>query len=367
MTRILHVRNSDIFGSPERLIISQCRGIKDFEWTVATFVRNEGMSRFSEETAKAGIDTFAIPEKRAADTAILSRLRRIVRDRQVGMIVSHDYKANLTSWLATRGLGLPLVAHYHGVTAEDVKVRLYNAIDSVMLRKMIRVIAVSEHTKRHLLNRGIKESRIVVIPNGIDSNQATDHLHTHTPIGNRPIRMIAAGRFSSEKGFDILFDALNLIKDSLPPWQLAVYGKGPEESRLRQQVDMYQLSNNIEFCGFVDDIAPVLRTMDMLVVTSRSEGMPLIILEAWREHLGVVATPVGGIPEMITSGHNGLLSATTTVADVAETLKAAINDAERIHRYGKEGYTTLRTKYSLEQQSQSLTMLYTDVLSGRGK
>jgi len=365
MNRILHVRNSDLYGSPERLIIGQCRQIKEFEWVVATFVRDGGMNRFAEESAKAGLETFAIPEKRVADTAIIGRLRRIIKDRQINMVVSHDYKATAISWLATRGLGIALVACYHGETTEDAKVRLYNVVDSIMLRKMHRVIAVSQFTRNHLVSRGIREKRIVVIPNAIDASTLSDNAPIREPIVSRPILMIAAGRFSREKGLDILLDALATVKNSAPAFKLYLYGKGPEESNLRMQVENLGLTEIVEFCGFVDDIAPVFRSMDMLVMTSRSEGMPLIILEAWKERLGVIATAVGGIPEMIESGKNGILIDSPDVAKVSEALVSAMKNMDAISSYGRKGFELLRTIYNYDQQAVALATVYREVLAER--
>jgi glycosyltransferase involved in cell wall biosynthesis len=365
MNRILHVRNSDLYGSPERLIIGQCRQIQEFEWVVATFVRDGGMNRFAEESARAGIETFAIPEKRLADTAIIGRLRRIIKDRQIDMVVSHDYKATTVSWLATRGLGTALVACYHGETSEDAKVRLYNVVDSIMLRKMLRVIAVSHFTRNHLISRGIREKRIVVIPNAIDASTLSDVAPIREPIGSRPIRLIAAGRFSREKGLDILLDALPTVTNDAPAFKLYLYGKGPEESNLRKQVEILGLTEIVEFCGFVDDIAPVFRTMDMLVMTSRSEGMPLIILEAWKERLGVVATAVGGIPEMIESEKNGILIDSPDVMKVSQALVAAMKNMEGIAMLGRRGFELLKETYNYDQQAVALASLYREVLTER--
>jgi glycosyltransferase involved in cell wall biosynthesis len=367
MKRILHVRNSDMYGSPERLIIGQCRQIKTFEWVVATFVRDGGINRFAEESAGAGIETFAIPEKRLADTAIIGRLRRIIKDRQIDMVVSHDYKATCVSWLATRGLGTALIACYHGETTEDVKVRLYNMVDSIMLRKMHRIIAVSQYTRTQLISRGIKEKRIVVVANAIDATALSEIAPIREPLGERPIRMISAGRFSREKGLDLLLDAVASVKDSAPAFKLYLYGKGAEEFRLRKQVELLGLSNIVEFCGFVDDIAPVFRTMDMLVMTSRSEGMPLIILEAWKERLGVVATAVGGIPEMIQSEKNGLLIDSPDVKKISESLISAMNNMEAIAVYGSKGFELLKTTYNYETQAVALLAVYDNVLKERRK
>jgi len=367
MSRILHVRNSDIYGSPERLIIGQCLHIKEFEWVVATFVRNGGMNRFAEESARAGIETFAIPETRVADTQIITQLRHIIRDRNIEMVVSHDYKASLVSWIATRGLGTSLVAIYHGVTSEDAKVRLYNAIDTLMLKKMLKVIAVSQYTRTHLISRGIREKRIVVVPNAVDATTLSLSAPPKQPLGSRQLRLVAAGRFSREKGFDILLDAVARVKDTAPPFRLFLYGKGPEETTLRKMIESLALTEIVEFCGFVDDIAPVFRTMDMLVMTSRSEGMPLIILEAWRERLGVVATAVGGIPEMIESGTNGLLIQSSETGAVSEALVSAMNNMEAIAEYGRRGFELLKSTYNYENQSACLAAVYREAFAERKK
>lgn len=353
---ILHLRSSDIFGSPERLIIGQCRQLSQFHFLCGSFAKNNAVPKFLDECAREGFETVALNESFTGDLRVISQLREAINSRKIDLVVSHDYKSTFYTYWAARSLPVKRIAYYHGVTSEDFKVKIYNAIDTFTLRRTPHIVAVSEHTKKLLMQRGIEPHAISVVPNAIDATKLTAPEPNRSTDG--PVKLIGAGRFSFEKGFDILIEAIAEIKDSVPPFVLYLYGRGPEEERLRQMVTRYNLGSVVQFMGFIDDIKPIFRTMDALVISSRSEGMPLIILEAWSEYLGIVATQVGGIPEMITPGETGLLVPPLDVSALKQSLTEAITDRYRMWQFGSAGHRQLPAKYSYARQGELLADIY---------
>ncbi len=353
---ILHLRSSDLFGSPERLIIGQCRHLPQFQFICGSYARNNVQPKFLTECANSGIPTVALHESFPGDLRVIPQLRDIIKSKKVDLIVSHDYKSTFYSYWATNGLPTNRIAYYHGVTSEDFKVKVYNAIDTFMLKRTPRVIAVSEHTKRLLIHRGIATDKISVVPNAVD----TATLPTTPPNRSEsgPVKLIGAGRFSYEKGFDILVEAIACIPADAPPFVVYLYGQGPEEDRLRELVKTLKQEDRIQFMGFVADIRSVFKTMDALVMSSRSEGMPLIILEAWAERLGVLATTVGGIPEMIIDGQSGIVVPPYDITALSTALRHTIDNRKLMWRFGEEGNRILRERYSLTRQAILLNDIY---------
>jgi glycosyltransferase involved in cell wall biosynthesis len=303
------------------------------------------------------LETVAFDESFIGDIRVIRQLSDIIANRNIDLLVTHDYKSNFYGYFACRKHKLPQLAYFHGLTTENFRMKLYNAIDRFMLRKMSRIITVSNITRQLLIKRGITPDKIDVVFNAIDSSSMiTESVQKER--SDKVCRVIAAGRFSHEKGFDVLLKAVAEIKDKSMPFEIHLYGLGIEENRLRQMVKRLKIDHLIRFCGFVDDILPVLSEMDFMALSSRSEGMPVIILEAWSQQLGVLATAVGGIPEMIKSGESGILVDPENVKELAKKLLWAIENREEMVRYGRRGYSLVKQKYTHSVQSDELRKLY---------
>lgn len=355
---ILHLRSSDLYSSPERLIIGQCRFLKDFDSVCASFVRPGQKNKFLEECGKAGINNESISEAFTGDWRTIGQIRELISRYHVDLIVTHDYKSNLFGYRAAVRERIKQIAYFHGLTMEDSKVRLYNAIDRKVLKQIGQVITVSELTKTLLIKRGLEGGRVEVVPNAIDPAVMLSGERNGSK-RSEPIKILGAGRFSHEKGFDLLVQAADKLNKEGCAFKIYLYGTGLEEEKLKEMVNERQLSDKIEFCGFVDDIKPIMREMDFLIMPSRSEGMPVVILEAWSQKLGVVATKVGGIPLMIRDGDNGLLIEPENVDDIALKMKKAIEDRDLADRIGIAGYNEIVEKYSFQVQAKQLTEIYT--------
>ena len=361
MMTILHLRSSEFFGGPERAILGQCKYYKKARLICASFVRPGSTSEFLIRCSETGVKTVTIPERFTGDFGVRRKLVEMIRKEKIDLIISHDYKANFFGRSAAKICGVKQAAHFRGRTTEDRKVWLYNWIDDRVLRKLEHIIVVSEKSKESIVRLGIQQDRVIVVPNGFDMSKS---IAERAPIvdSSRPIRIVAAGRLSSEKGYDILMDALALVSKQAPAFLVDIYGEGPEEQRLKQKVIELKLTDKVNFPGFVSDLLPVFRKADLLVLPSRSEGMPNVVLEAWSQHVAVVAAAVGGLPEMIRHGENGWLADPEDPADLARNIEAAISDSSKMHYYGQMGYETLVERYSFQRQALLLDHVYRQIL-----
>lgn len=361
--KILQLRSSDLFSSPERLIIGQCRYLTDYEFVCASFSRHGHTNRFLKECEAAGITTEHIPESCTGDIRVIGHIRKLITKHAIDLVVTHDYKSNLYGHLASKKPGVEHIAYFHGRTSEDAKVKLYNLIDWCMLRRITRVITVSELTKQLMVDKGVAADKISVVVNGVDPEMLS--IKNRPPHDERSLcdenavrQIVAAGRFSHEKGFDILLEAIHRIKDQSPPFVLHLYGLGPTEDSLRSLTNRLGLDDVVRFCGFVDDILPVFREMDFLVLSSRSEGMPVVVLEAWSQQLGVVATRVGGIPEMIEDGRDGLLVNSEDIQGLSQKILWGLTHVDEMSQFGVRGYELVKERYNYAAQAEALREVY---------
>jgi glycosyltransferase involved in cell wall biosynthesis len=209
----------------------------------------------------------------------------------------------------------------------------------------------------------LNESTIRVVPNAIETEKLVADEFQRTIPTDRPISIVAAGRLSFEKGYDILVRAIAIIKNQTPPFVVSVYGEGPQLGELVETATSLGVADRILFKGFADNMLPVFRESDFMVLPSRSEGMPNVILEAWSQKLGVVSAAVGGVPEMIVHGVGGLLAEPDNSESLAEQLCRAINNRDEMIRFGEVGYQLVQTRYSYQKQSKLLGQLYRDVVN----
>ncbi|UCD94842.1 MAG: glycosyltransferase, partial [Candidatus Zixiibacteriota bacterium] len=318
--KILHLRSSEFFGGPERAIIGQCRSLTKFNLICVSFVRRGGGNRFLDECRKAGIETIVIRDSFPGDFRVIGQISRLVRDLQLDLVITHDYKSNVFAYYALRNAGARQVAHFRGRTAEDLKDKFYNYLNYIYLRKIPRVLTVSSTSREFLIGKGIKADAIRVVPNAIECRHPEKGDTREKRGAGAELRVVAAGRLSYEKGYDVLLRAISIIKDKAPRFVVSIYGHGPEREKLLRMVEELGISDKVRFCGFIDDVKAVFGESDFLILPSRSEGMPNVILEAWSQQLGVLSTAAGGVPEMIDHNVSGLLSVPDDTRALADRL-----------------------------------------------
>jgi len=357
MINILHLRSSDIYSSPERLIIGQCLNLEDCKPVCASFVRSNNPNRFIDECINNNIIVEKIKDSFIGDLRVIKRIREIITVHKINLLISHDYKSNFFAHFALRNQSTVHIAHFHGYTSENRRVALYNFIDKIILKRLSTIIAVSSYSKQLLIKHGIPEKKITVVPNAIDSSSILGRDDSNAR-SNQVINIIAAGRFSYEKGFDYLLEAIALIKDKGLDFKLHLYGSGPEELRLRRMTEEYDIIEEVNFPGFVDNILPILSDMDFLVLSSRSEGMPVIVLEAWSQGVGVISTSVGGVPELITSDKYGILVEPGNVKQLADKILWGIKNIGAMKELGNNGKELVRDEYIYEAQAKKLQNIY---------
>jgi len=357
-TSIIHLRSSEFFGGPERAIIGQCTSMKDHAFTCVSFVRGGVRNDFLETAKKNGIDTAEIHEAFAGDFRVVKQLRRVVGERRADIVVCHDYKANFFGLRALKNGPVSQVAHFRGATTEDRKVRLYNFINKHLLRRIPLVLTVSERSGVFLQQLGVARDRIRVVPNAIENTKLVSPEFHREILTDRPVRIVTAGRLSYEKGYDVLLRAVANIHHTAPAFKVYIYGHGPEEERLKQMAHELGIVDVVEFCGFVDAILPILHDSDWLILPSRSEGMPNVLLEAWSQKLGAVSTAVGGVPEMIEHRQSGLLSPPENANVLGDQMLYALNNPERMLAYGECGYDLVRDRYNYDRQGDLLREIY---------
>ncbi|PLX44071.1 MAG: hypothetical protein C0609_06405, partial [Deltaproteobacteria bacterium] len=182
-------------------------------------------------------------------------------------------------------------------------------------------------------------------------------------IAEDSIMALSAGRLSVEKGFSHLLDAISLIAADLPI-KFVICGDGAMEMELRDRARSLGIENRCLFAGFRRDIQEVMAASDLYVLPSLTEGLPNVVLEAFSYGKPVVATAVGGVPELVEDGVNGILVPPGEPRALAEAVQALVVSPDLMEEYGKAGRTRVSEEFSFKEQTVKLERIYRDVLGG---
>lgn len=262
-----------------------------------------------DEFTHGAMTVHEIPEAGPFDPRIFARAIGIARRERIGIIQSHSYKPHVIALGVRAALGTPWVGHHHGWTAENRKVKLYHQVDGLTLPRADRVVAVAGSARDIVVSEGVPAGRVVLIPNAVEAHDLRTELsreEARAKLGIPHGRTVGAvvGRLSHEKGQDVALQALARVREENVDVVLAFAGDGPDRASLEALTDTLGLRDRVVFLGHQKSVGVVYAASDFLLMPSRSEAMPNALLEAMTVSLPVVATRVGGVPEVANDGEH---------------------------------------------------------------
>ncbi|MBW6514537.1 MAG: glycosyltransferase family 4 protein [Candidatus Syntrophosphaera sp.] len=304
-----------------------------------------------------------------ADLSVVWQLWRVIRKIKPDIVHTHTAKAGqlgrLAAWLAR----VPVILHtFHGNNFSGYFSPLLSWFSVVLERLMARVsqgiISISGQQKAELLKYRIApETKIRVIPRGVDLARIT---HSESVRGEFkkefgiPARYRLAafvGRLTAIKDpflfLEIASAILAIHKDVI----FVFAGDGEQKEDLKARVRELGQQENIIFSGFIQDLRPLYADLDILLLTSRNEGTPVAVIEAMANGVPVIASRVGGIPDLIEDGVSGTLLNAGDIAGFCAAVSAALNEPEKCLRMADAALARVQSEYSLERLQASMTEL----------
>jgi glycosyltransferase involved in cell wall biosynthesis len=312
---------------------------------------------FTELAAKEGFAVDLLPLRRSFQLAGAWRLARLLRRRRIDVLHTHTLAAaNALSRLAGAAARVPVVSHLHIENHFRPSTRRVLAgLDNVTARLAAGLVAVSEDTKRAYERQGYPRGRIEVVYNGVDvpANGASPH--------NEPARIGEVARLCDVKGQRELLHAVAQI----PEARLVLAGRdleqgGAFQAALEHESDRLGIRDRVEF-GFHEDVPALLETLDVVALPSWTEGLPMVLLEAMARARPVVATPVGGTPELVTDDETGLLVPPRDPQALADALRRVLDDPDLARRLGEAGRARVAERFSADEQARRVLAIYDDV------
>jgi glycosyltransferase involved in cell wall biosynthesis len=298
---------------------------------------------------------------------VFASIREIARDLRTlraDILCCSGYKPDVIGWRAARRAGIPVVSISHGWTAATWRVRCYEKLDRCILKQMDMVVCVSNAQAERVRAAGVPVSKMVIIRNGIGAEafvepNAARRDEMASWFAERPRWIVgAAGRMSPEKGFADLIDAASEVLKQRPGAGFVLFGSGPLEDDLKRRVAECGIQEKFVFAGFRSDLNRFLGSLDVNVMSSYTEGLPVVLLEAGAAGVPTVATAVGGIPEVIADGQNGYLVRAGDSSALAQRILAMIDDDAKRKAMGAAARDKVRRDFSFTAMSQQYQELF---------
>ncbi len=259
---------------------------------------------------------------------------------------------------ACRRLGLPLVFTHQvaGLWTEQTN-RDQTVNKAAALAE--RVVFPSRGMRDEALAAGIAPPTSMVVYNGIELDSEPAR-----PLPWNPPVVVATGRLSPEKGFDVLIESAARLADRGVRFQLRIAGEGPERAALDALVERRKLGDTVQFLGWLtpDAVPDLLQDATMLVAPSRAESFGLSALEAQAAGRPVIASRVGGLPEIVMDGETGWLVDSDDPEGLADAMQDALADPERAERMGQAAYKRAREHFSIEAQARAYEDIYRSIV-----
>jgi glycosyltransferase involved in cell wall biosynthesis len=369
MKRVMLVLDAYRVSGPAKGILDFCEAAGSrLEPLIVLFQRGgQEPTELREECARRGLPVEVLRERWRFDPAALSRALQLARSFGAELVETNGYKADLAGLLLQRWCGIPWVAVSHGVTDEGLKVRMYWFADRALIRRADRIVAVSEARCRILRAEGCLPSRLITIHNAVamPDPHAEDSRAIRKALGLDAAAPVAAvvGRLSPEKGQEYFLEAMTDVAKAIPGVAALIVGEGQEEERLRARTDELGLGGVVKFVGYRRDMDAVYPAVDVLVLPSLSEGLPMVALEAMARGIPVVATRVGGVPEAVEDGHSGLLVPSADPRALARAVVTLLLDPVRRRAMGEAGRERVARCFSIGARAEQVLSLYEDVTS----
>jgi glycosyltransferase involved in cell wall biosynthesis len=285
------------------------------------------------------------------------------------LIQSHEYKSDLLAWVVSRVHPIPVMTTIHGWISHNVKRRLYVKAAQSVLRSFSRVVAVSDQTKAAVLACGVPEHKITVIHNGIvaENYRPEDYppgLIRHqfgVPAGVPLIGYV--GRLSPEKGQADLLTATAQLLPKYPDVWIVLVGDGPDREALQRRAASLGIAHRVVFTGHLADVRPVIRDLDVLALTSHTEGFPNVVLEALCMETPVVANDVGGVREIIEDGVTGTLLTPGSPDRIAQALGRCLDAPEWAQTLAVQGKRVVHERFTFRARVAKEESLCRDILA----
>jgi len=359
MINVLHLRDTDRICGPGKTIIETALAATpgEFRHKVGLFLSlDESPNLYQTAATARGVEVVPIRSASRFDPRMIWTIIRAIKQHDIHIVHAHDYKSELLTWAVSRVYRVPIMTTVHGWIWNDFRYKVYWRAAQAVLPRFDRVIAVSGRTRDAVLACGVASDRVVLIHNAIvmeNYDPATIErglVRRRAGIPADATVIGCIGRLSREKGqLDLLHAAAQVLRSRPDVWFLFA-GDGPDRPAVEQLARELGIAARVVLIGHVGDVRPVFRDIDILALTSHTEGFPNVILESLCMGRPVLATDVGGVSEIVNDGQTGILLPAHQPEAIAQGLLRLLGSPDDAMRMMEEGRRLVTAQFSFRRR-----------------
>lgn len=372
-TRILYIIGGGEFGGAEQHVLGLVKSLDQSEWAPHVAVFYEG--ELAERLRHLHIPVTVLTSGKVTSLAGIIPVRRLIREFKPSIIHTHGVRANLSGRLGNKAEGYPakVITTIHSLLSLDYPVFwkrfLFDRLEKWTWPYVDQFIIVSGAMKKILVQEGLPEKKTAIIHNAIELPEVPLQRPEHSSLREElglPQDTVVVGtvaRLHKVKGHSYLIQAISKLKNSYPNVHYVWAGGGELYDSLLDEVKSTGLQNVIHLLGPRQDVQELLPQFDLFVLPSLYEGFGLAALEAMMAGVPVIATAVGGLPEFINDGHDGLLVPPQDVDALYEALNKSFSSPEQMREMGKEAQAKVSEHNSLQRLVGETSGIYKKILN----
>jgi len=355
--RIVQIIPTFGVGGAETMCEGLCRQLQKDGHAVFAVSLSGDRTMISDRLEQAGVPLYFLDKALGSGFQCVGQLKRLLRELRPQVIHTHLHALKYAA-LASRNI--PIVHTVHNQAAQEA-VFLDQQIGKYLFRRgKAQPVALTREVRQSIVALyGLPEAKIPIITNGIDLSRCGEKsdyaLHY-------PVELLHVGRFFPQKNHEALVQAAAILKKRGCNARIRCCGDGPLMEDMQSQVQAAGLSGQIVFEGVCDDILDRMARADIFLLPSKWEGMPMTVIEAMGTGLPIVASRVGGVPDMVTDGESGLLIPPTAEA-LAQAIERLVKDEALRERLGTQARQEAR-RFSIEAMAQGYEALYARLTEG---
>ena len=363
MSTVLHTESSPGLGGQEIRTLTEARWTRERGWRALLACRQDGL--LLERARTAGIETAALPMKGTWDARSVLRLVSLIKREQVSLVHTHSSVDAWLGGLAARIARIPVVRTRH------VSIPIRGGFNPVYTCLADRVITSGEAIRRMVLRAGASPDRVVALPAGVDLDafvfrRRSAAVAERLGLGSPVVGSVAM--FRGSKGHAHLIEAFAALRRRYPRATLLLVGDGIRRTWVEGLARDAGLGQSVVFTGFRADVAELLGVMDCFVLAStRTEGVPQSLLQAFAAGVPVVASDVGGVPEVVADGVTGVLVDAGVAADLRRGIQAVLEDEDAARGRALAARALVESRFSHHAVMTRLLGLYDELLTARGR
>lgn len=361
--RLLQITHDLDLGGLQQVIYNLCRTLDRNRFDISVLcLRAKGL--FATDVEALGIPVYLAEQKEhGADYFAFRKVARLLRELRIDVIHTHNTQPFFDGTIGAVLAGVRTVVHTDHARAFPDKLR-YMVAEWAMSLYAYRVVGCSEHTSQQLMRyEKISKRKIVTIPNGIDGSRfelTIDRQAKRRELGIHEQGSVIglAVRLSDQKGITFLLQAMPRILAKHPDTTLLIAGDGDLRMDLERETQQLGIAARVKFCGPRKDIPELLKLLDLYVLPSKWEGLPMVILEAMAAGCPIVATDVGGNSTAVVDGVTGALVPPQDPGALADAIIRLLDSPDLQKSYAANGKNRFRERFSAETMARQYERLY---------